>query len=358
MVVSSVAVLAVLTVGCGGTSEGAAPSAPPDFFGLIDRLSDPDDYSRISRIGVRTFRFPISWSAVQTTRNGAYDWSRQDAFFAQLALNGIKPIPFLVGTPAWLAPTVGHPPIRNAGQQRLWRKFVAAAVERYGRGGEFWTTFQLLNLGVSPQPPQKWQIWNEPNIELWWRPRPRAAEYAKLLRISAAEVHAADPRARIISAGLLGAPKRSVGISSWVYLKQLYRKRGMKREIDLVGLHPYSPGIRGIGVQMRRLRRTMAAAGQRSTRTIVGELGWGSDPKVRSKLAKSRAGQARLLSRAFNLFLNNRRRWRVRHVMWFRYRDATRREEPDGCRFCYSAGLRDVRDRAKPSWNRFLQYVD
>jgi hypothetical protein len=63
---------------------------------------------------------------------------------------------------------------------------VRAAVERSGAKGSFWSDHP----DVPKVPIADWQIWNEPNFSLFWKPAPDARRYLELLRV----FH--DPRER------------------------------------------------------------------------------------------------------------------------------------------------------------------
>ena len=74
----------------------------------------------------------------------------------------------------------------------------------------------------------RYEIWNEPNIERFWPPRPNAAEYTALLRGAVAAIHAADPAAKVAIGGLAGVDLRFLG--------QIIAAGGTA---DAVGVHPY-----------------------------------------------------------------------------------------------------------------------
>ena len=55
--------------------------------------------------------------------------------------------------------------------------FVRAAVRWYGPNGTFWTKHPT----VPKLPIRIWQVWNEPNLNVYWLPRPSASHYVTLL---------------------------------------------------------------------------------------------------------------------------------------------------------------------------------
>src|SRR5258707_816180 len=69
---------------------------------------------------------------------------------------------------------------------------------RYGPSGSFWAQ----NPQLPRHPITAWQIWNEPNLPVYWRPRPSAAAYVQMLRLASQRIKAVDPSAEIVTAGL------------------------------------------------------------------------------------------------------------------------------------------------------------
>ena len=67
-----------------------------------------------------------------------------------------------------------------------------AAVGRYGTGGTFWREHP----DMPRLPVTDWQVWNEPNSPLFWKPKPDAAAYLELLRGFDSAARGADPQAR------------------------------------------------------------------------------------------------------------------------------------------------------------------
>jgi Beta-galactosidase len=113
------------------------------------------DLARMGQAEVGTLRTLFSWSAIEPAP-GARDWSAIDRVVAAAAANGIEVLPVLYGTPDWVAQRLDrrrcadacavYPP-RSAAALGAWRRFVADAVRRYGRGGRFWAQHPL------PRPP-------------------------------------------------------------------------------------------------------------------------------------------------------------------------------------------------------------
>ena len=88
--------------------------------------------------GIGSVRWPVNWATVQPTKKGGYDWSSVDPAVAAAARRGLTVLPFLYGTPRWIASKPTTLPVDSGRARKAWLAFVDAAVERYGPGGEFW----------------------------------------------------------------------------------------------------------------------------------------------------------------------------------------------------------------------------
>lgn len=340
-------------------SPAGAVSRP--FFGVVnsDHL-EAVDFRMMGEARVGTVRFQLAWSQVQPTQGGPYDWSSVDAQVEGAALNGIEPFPVLYGTPDYASRSDKEPPLGSNEDKRAWKEFVAAVVERYGAGGKFWQTFELRHPGVERQPVEALQIWNEQNSPSFYEPRPSPRRYAELLRISDKAVRSADPGVDVVLGGMFATPSPKKAISSWRFLKRLYKIQGVERHFDAVALHPYSPNLAGIRVQLERARKRVKKAGDARTPTWITEIGWGSAQLSGFGLSTSPKGQKKMLRKSFDLLLDRRRRWKVRRVMWFSWADPVLDADVVGviCGWCGSAGLLRTNRNPKPSFNKFRSFTE
>jgi hypothetical protein len=332
--------LALAAVGlllASSPARGAQSPPPRSFFGVVPQGQlDASDFGQMRGV-VGTLRIPVIWAQAEP-RPGGFDFARLDGLVASAAEAGVRVLPFVYGTPAWLSADPARPPLGATGRA-AWARFLRALVRRYGPGGELWRG------SAARQPIREWQVWNEPNFLLFWRPRPSPAGYGRLLGISARTIRSADPGARIVAAGL--APVEG-GMLPWVFLRRLLAVPGAIRRFDLVAVHPYSSRLRDLALQVRLARQAMASAGGARMPLLVSELGVASDSQLPTSFNRGRAGQARFLRGAYRLLLHNRNRWRIAGVDWYAWQDA---QGPDPhCVFCQYAGLFDSTDRPKPAW--------
>lgn len=321
-------------------SAGAAASAPRGFFGIVPQGPlAAADFDRMRGV-VGTLRIPIYWPAAEPQR-GDLELAATDSIVAAAAAAGVRVLPFVYGTPSWLERDPARPPL-SGGERAAWSQFLVTLVHRYGPRGTLWN-------GTSPRLPiRSWQIWNEPNFLLFWRPRPSPGGYVRLLRASGRAIHGADRGARIVAAGL--APVEG-GMLPWVFLKALYSVPGAGRSFDQAAVHPYSATLGGVVYQVREARRVMAEAGDGGKPLLISELGIASDSLLPTSFNKGLRGQAEFLRKAYGLLLGNRGRWHIAGVDWYAWRDMTAADAH--CVFCEFAGLFDSTGRAKPAWHVF-----
>lgn len=342
---AAILALAVLTVASASTPSQAIVSAPPPgFFGVVPQA--PLSAAELERMEgvVDTLRIPIYWFQCEPSP-GEFDFTALDAQVGAAAEHGIRVQPFVYGTPTWLGAGGARPPLGSRASA-AWGKFLRVLVNRYGSGGEFWRD------RAQREPIRLWQVWNEPNFVVFWKPKPNPAAYARLLRVSARAIRSADRRARIVLAGV--APV-SAGIKTWVFLRRLFRRPGVRRDFDLAALHPYSTSLFELDYQVRKVRQAMAEARLGRLPLLVSEIGvasWGDYP---SAFVAGPGGQADFLATAYARLLEMRRRWRIVGVDWFTWRD--QRQIDRFCSFCQGAGLIGLDGEPKPAWRAYRRAV-
>ncbi len=200
----------------------------------------------------------------------------------------------------------------------------------------------------------RWQIWNEGNFKRYWKPKPSPRDYAELLRLSAQTLRAADPGAEILLGGV--APVRR-GMLPWEFLERLYRVPRVERWFDTVALHPYSPKLFGVEFQIRQALDEIESAGDRGARVRITELGWASEGPAADPMTKGREGQAKMLTRSFQLLLRHRRAWRIEGVDWHSFQDVAPDAGEPVCSFCPGSGLVTAGREPKPAWDAFGEFA-
>jgi hypothetical protein len=342
LVALSIALLAaVATLGLPVASDAA--QAPKGFFGVHPRALDSGDYATMAGADVGLIRTGFIYSAVRPHEDDPYDWSRYDAVVAGAADQGIDLLPVLIGVPRWISTEPGATPLDSAAAKSAWREFLTGAVERYGPGGTFWDTYP-----GTPRPIEDWQAWNEPNsFNNWKRPSPR--QYGKLLTLSAKTIHAADPAANVVSAGVISQPVNRKAMDGDVYLKKMLKSRKVAKAADAIAIHPYTGTVKEVRQQIQLTRKVMDKAKLKRTPIWVTEIGWGEGRGSGNPLIVPAAKQRRNLREAFQMTLAKRRKLRIAKVVWYQWRDGL----DEVCGWCNTSGLLREDGTAKPLLGEF-----
>jgi hypothetical protein len=299
-------------------------------------------------------RFGINWYAVQP-RNAPPIWGGIDALVGTLAARGIQPVPFIYGSPRWVAKRPNRPPLGSPRKVRAWRHFLTLLVKRYGRDGVYWTgAYPVQHPAGEPKPITAYQIWNEPNLPKFFPRKKSTRKYGSLVKIAHRAIRGVDPRAKVVLAGLTGYAEPR----GWTFLNRLYRVKKIKRNFEAAALHPYAATIGQFKSELHRVRQVMQRRHDGDTPLWLTEVGWGSAHGTRRfPLNKGLQGQKRMLRKSFRLVLNKRRAWHLQRLFWFHWRD------PAGgtggyCSFCPSAGLLRHNFRPKPAYRAFKSFVN
>ena len=132
--------LSISLLGGVWSSSGRKDAAitQQQFFGIAQGISrfDAEDLKTMAATGIGTDRFLLDWGSVQPTRDGPLVWP--DKAVGAVASHGIRLVPYLWGSPPWVARAPQEPPVESAQQEEAWRRFVEGAVARYGPGGSYW----------------------------------------------------------------------------------------------------------------------------------------------------------------------------------------------------------------------------
>jgi hypothetical protein len=305
-------VLAALCAALLLAAPAQARSVPRGWLGVQadGPLVEPDnpfasEWSLMRSSGVETVRVAFDWRAAQPAQGGPIDFSRMDPAVVAAAQQRLPVLPVVHRTPAWAAirPGDGASPPRGTA---AYTSFLTALVGRYGPTGSLWAEAPAL-----PRVPiRDWQIWNEPNLTLFWSTQPFAKSYVALLKASRRALRAADPGSRTILAGLPNI--------SWVALRQIYQAGG-RGSFDAVALHAYTKPVNVLRL-VRLARRETRRFGDGRVPIWITEMTWtASRGKARGLpgLVTDERGQSARLRSALSRLTRARRKFRIEKVIWY-----------------------------------------
>jgi hypothetical protein len=266
-----------------------------------------------------------------------------DQLVTLAAQYGLQLMPIVLYTPGWDA--APHPSDSFASPQKdgPYANFLSDLVDRYGLHGTLWqTTSPVL-------PVRMWQIWNEPNIHVFWSKQPFQASYIALLKAAHRAIKAIDPGAKVVLAGLPNY--------SWRQLATIYKVRGAKGQFDVVAVHPYTADPNGVITILGYVRNVMNAAGDERKPIIADEISWPSSLGKTGHnngldIATTEAGQARKIAELLPLLGADRERL---NLLGFYYYTWAGRDDSDGGAFDFSGLFHYGHDAftAKPAFDAF-----
>jgi len=209
-------------------------------FEVLDRkIFDPHRATPwVGKLGVKWARCQTGWARTETTQ-GEYDFGWLDDVVDGLLAVGVQPW-FNLGygnplySPGADAAAVGWVPVFDESARQAWVRYTRAIAEHFaGRV-------------------QHWEIWNEPNISHFWKPKKSdPADYAALVALTAPEIRRRVPDAVIIGGATAGID---------VPFVRGCLEHGLAAHVDKVTYHPYRRRPEaGYRDQVTALREALAA---------------------------------------------------------------------------------------------------
>jgi hypothetical protein len=351
---------AALAVSLLVPATAGAASIRSEFYGIVQTPSTLDnrDLNDLKAVHVHTARYLLQWEGIQPTNGTDFRWGPADTAIGRLAHVGIRVVPTVWGNPKWVGKLndTSRPPIDSVKDKAAWQKFVKAVVGRYGPNGYYWSHGYKQDYGPSavPLPITAYQIWNEPNLKKYFIPYPAPKEYAQLLQLSSNAIKSVDPKAKIVLGGMPG----NGDVKAWTFLDALYKQvkvPNIAKYFDAAALHPYADTIPHVQSQVTQVRQVMKKHGDAATPLWISEIAWGSAPPDSRGINKGPQGQAKMLTDAYNLFLNHRAAWNIANIFWYHWRDP--KHSQASCTFCSSAALLNFNRTKKPAYNAFKAFT-
>jgi hypothetical protein len=190
----------------------------PQFGVSTHQRRNPDDVNvrLISEIHARMARFDIPWMDLE--HEGEFDFAAYDRLIGELRRNG-KSIDLVLA--------YGHPdhsdgraangfplPPRTPEQRAAYGRYLQAVANRYHG------------------PDIIYEIWNEPNLDVFWPPAPDASAYAELLAEAVQAIRLVEPKATIVLGGLAN----EINPSAFLHA---VAETGALDQLDAITFHPY-----------------------------------------------------------------------------------------------------------------------
>jgi hypothetical protein len=359
----AVTLVAALAASAPAPAKGPVSVVPRSFYGVVPQAGlTTADLARMGQGQVGTLRTFVNWATIDGTADPAdNNWAALDLIVGEAAKSGVQVLPFVYGTPTWVAQGLDgrgckpakcgvYAPQKPAAVAE-WQRFLGEAVARYGPGGEFWAA----NPTIPVLPITVWQLWNEQNSKTFYKPKPNPAAYAKLVAAGQDAILARDPAAKILLGGMFGTPggEDEPKLFAHNFLRKLYAVSGFVDSFTGVAAHPYSARMTKVKQQVKLLRREIVRAGDDAEMWIT-EVGWSSGDG-KNPLERGKRGQANRLRDVMRYFIGQRTAFNIQNVTWFAWRDLAGKPI---CDWCAEAGLFKARTLTpKPAWKALMAFT-
>lgn len=368
VVVGLVALAAVIVVVVGAvmlsggddaTPVGAVAAVQDDHLPVDPIDTIPDRLDMIAATGVTTTRVDLFWKDIAPSEpdrpsdpaDPAYDFSRADLIMLGLAKHGITPIVSVYNAPRW---ATGGPPSPgainpNAPDPQDFAAFMGALAARYSGG--------FTSPGGEKLPEVRhYEIWNEPNLPLFFAPQyegdvPVSLDaYAAMAKAAYPEIKKANADAVVIAG--VGGPRSSTsptGIGAMDWLRGL-EERDIPLDAYSQHVYPAAAPLADTTVipSWATIGRVLDAldAWKPGLPLYITEAGYttATTPYRTEKVTEDQ--QAEYLSQIYSL--PQLRGDRVKAVVWFNLQDNAN----------WPAGLMREDLSKKPSYDAFTQAVE
>ena len=266
LVVKSVWVLmlaAVLAFG-GWAPAHAAPPTPASGYGFSEGswmldLNAADlnrELDAVEQTNASWLRVLFDWNRAEPAP-GQYNWAVFDQIVEAASARNLRVLGNIAFTPGWARAPMSFftaPPVDPA----AFANFAKAVVGRYGS--------RVAN----------WEIWNEPNLPLFFGfSGDRAPRYTEILKAAYPAIKSVQPNSTVVAAGLSRAGGSDAPPA---FLSAMY-DAGAQGYFDAAGMHPYVfPGGLAADTEngwsdIARFRDVMVAHGDGGKKIWMTEFG-------------------------------------------------------------------------------------
>lgn len=250
-----------------GPATNYAPPQPglSTHTSLGNAAAQAQELSLEEALGVNVIRTDFKWSKIEPVE-GEFDFAAYDGLVDNALSHGLQVVALLDYSQDWAEAEPGNTstldPARFAAFAGATAAHFADRIHRY-------------------------EIWNEENLERFWKPEPDPVAYAELLRAAAAAVRQSDPTSTVVFGGLASAEFMATG--SWPFLfEALHARADLGSYFDELAIHPYTiaqalspeqPNPAGTFPEMLdEARKVLSQFGLEAKPIILTEMGWPACP--------------------------------------------------------------------------------
>lgn len=208
----------------------------------------PENLRLMKAAGIDWVRADFAWGGVEP-QEGQWRFDHLDRVVDEVEKAGMTVLPILDYDVPRATPAYKH--------LDKWTAYVDKLVRRYKDRIRYW------------------EVWNEQNLEGFWREKPDAENYQLLLEATYKTIKAIDPDLQVVYGGLAGIP--------FEYIEDSL-KAGAAEYFDVFNIHPYRGGMttfqatQGYIDELVRLRKLLDEHGAAGKPVWITEFGWATPP--------------------------------------------------------------------------------
>jgi polysaccharide biosynthesis protein PslG len=272
-----------------GGDEDALVTTPPAgiAFGFndspaLDGVEQSDFEAAARTAGANARRFPVDWQQLELEQDvwNEGGWLYYQRVYDEILAASMTPVINFGFAPPWArdpgdaqtcleVAACRYPPSRSMLDE--WRELVAEVARRF--------------------PKAVFEVWNEPNLAIFWRPAPEPERFAELQAIAFKVIKSINPESIVLAGGLASngeyesrlAPTTPSDLPLKEFLdRAMSSEPGLRGHMDALSFHPYpySPEL-GEGSPFAKgfsdVREVLAAHGEPELPLWVTETGIASE---------------------------------------------------------------------------------
>ncbi len=155
------------------------------------------------------------WSLIEP-KPDQWDWTATDKIVAELGGRNLNVLGLLAYSVSWATSTTDDN---------------STALSFYPPDPDKYYTFVRTLVRRYKNVIHTWEVWNEPDNNIFWKPSPSPRDYAALLKVAYRAVKDADPTARVATGGVSG--------NAVPFLEEVFAS-GASNSFDILAIHPYA----------------------------------------------------------------------------------------------------------------------
>ncbi|MBX9988614.1 cellulase family glycosylhydrolase [Priestia aryabhattai] len=230
----------------------------------------------MKKSGVKYVRVDLFWDVIEKQK-GQYNFDQYDKLNKMLKENDIKPFYILDYS------------------NKLYEKRNSIVTEK---GRDAFGNYVRATVKHFKGQYAVWEIWNEPNLEMFWNNQPSYKDYGLLVEKVAPIIKKYDKTGVVVAPALSG-----ISDDSLQWLEQLLKNKEVTTDLDAISVHPYRTSRPETALDdYNKLRKLIDKYSDKKLPILSGEWGYPVNARI-DNIVITEQKQAELLVRM--MLLNN-----------------------------------------------------